>query len=106
MVVSGKQLGRRQHRAGLVVETQELGDIADHLRKDEAVAARDTTGTERAPSRRSSSMPLWSANTLMDWNSIPRTERYSFPEAARSMRLPKDLDRFAHVSLRASASKA
>jgi hypothetical protein len=36
------------------------------------------------------------------------TDREVFlnPEAARSMRLPKDLDRFAHVSLRASASKA
>src|SRR5215471_15515708 len=39
---------------------------------------RDTTGTDRAPNRRSSSSPPSSANTLIDWNSIPRTERYSF----------------------------
>jgi quercetin dioxygenase-like cupin family protein len=38
---------------------------------------RDTTGTERAPSRRSSSKPLTPANMLIDSNSLPRTERYS-----------------------------
>jgi len=38
---------------------------------------RDSTGIERAPSRLSSASPAWSSSTLMDSNSIARTERNS-----------------------------
>jgi hypothetical protein len=38
---------------------------------------RDRMGTERAPSRRNSASPAASSSTLMDSNSIARTERNS-----------------------------
>ena len=39
---------------------------------------RDSTGTERAPSRPNSARLAASSSTLIDSNSIPRTERNSF----------------------------
>jgi hypothetical protein len=38
---------------------------------------RDRTGIERAPIRASSARPAGSSRILIDWNSIPRTERNS-----------------------------
>jgi hypothetical protein len=44
------QLGWRQHRARLLVEGQKFHDVADDLRKYEAVAARhDGHGTRTQP---------------------------------------------------------
>ena len=49
--------------------------VADEVPLD--IKYRDSTGTERAPRRLSSSSPAGSSSTLMDWNSIARTERNS-----------------------------
>src|SRR5437763_1747943 len=38
---------------------------------------RDRTGIERAPMRANSARPAGSSRILIDWNSIPRTERNS-----------------------------
>src|SRR5437763_1213152 len=41
------------------------------------LSPRDRTGIERAPRRCNSARPTGSSSTLIDWNSIPRTERNS-----------------------------
>src|SRR5438067_2364790 len=41
------------------------------------LSPRDRTGIERAPRRCNSARPAGSSSTLIDWNSIPRTERNS-----------------------------
>ena len=40
LVITGMQLGRREGRAGVFVEAEELDDIADDLGEDKAIAAR------------------------------------------------------------------
>ena len=77
MVVAGMELGRRQGRAGLSSSPRNSTTSRITWAKTKR-SPRETTGTERAPRRRSSSRPPSSAITLIDWNSIPRTERYSF----------------------------
>src|SRR5260370_2266501 len=98
MIVAGMQLSRRQRRAGLPVEGQKLDDVADDLGKYEAVAARhDRHGTRSEPPQ------LLQAALIrqhIDRLELDPTDRQGFlnPEAARSMRLPKHLDRFVHPS--------
>ena len=55
---------------------KELHHVADVLCEHVVVAARQH-GDRAHTQRRSSSSPAGSSNTLMDWNSIPRTERNS-----------------------------
>src|SRR5260370_6654031 len=98
MIVAGMQLSRRQRRAGLLVEAQKLDDVADDLGSAEAVAARaDRHGTRSEPPQ------LLQAALIrqhIDRLELDPTDREVFlnPEAARSMRLPKHLDRFVHPS--------
>ena len=99
MVAARVQLGRRKGRARLLVETQKLDDIADHLGKYETVAARhDRHGTRTQPPQ------LLQAALIrqhIDRLELDPTDREVFlnPEAARSMRLPKHRDWFVHLSL-------
>ena len=58
------------------VEPEKRDDIADHLGEDETVAPRHDRYRACAETGDSSKPPA-SAITLIDWNSIPRTERYS-----------------------------
>jgi hypothetical protein len=99
MLVTSIQLGRRQRRARVFVEGQKLNNIADDLRKDKAVAARHYRHRARAQSAQLLEAAF--VSQYVDRLELDPTDREVFfdPEAARSMRLPEHLDRFAHPGL-------
>ena len=76
-VVAIDELRRRQRRAGVVVEPEELDDVLSTCAKT-YLSPRETTGTERAPKApQFGEAGLRLSMTFIDWNSISRTERYS-----------------------------
>src|SRR5262249_6770913 len=96
MIVAGMQFGRRQRRARLLVEPQKLHDIADDLGKYEAVAAR--YHRHRPCAQTAQLFEAAFVHQHIDRLELDPTDRevFLYPEAARSMRLPEHLDRFAH----------
>ena len=96
VIITGVELGRRQDWTGLLAEPQKLDDVADDLGEDKTVVARDHRNRARTE-------PPQLLETAIVRQYVYRleldpTDREIFlnPEAAGSMRLPKNLDRFAH----------
>src|SRR5690348_9885589 len=96
MVVAGIELRRRQGRAGRLVEFEKLDDVADHLGKDKTVAARNDRHRARAEAPQLVEAAF--VRHYVDRLELDPTDRevLLYPKAARSMRLPEDLNRFAH----------
>src|SRR5262249_4750819 len=96
MIVAGMQFGRRQRRARFFVEPQKLHDIADDLGKDKPVAARyDRHRPRTQPAQLFEPAFVCQHIDRLELDPTDR-EVFLYPETARSMRLPEDLDRFAH----------
>ncbi len=91
------QFLRRERRFGLVSDADELGDVLDHLAEHELRAARDHGHGPRTQRTQLGQAVRVALNVdRLVFNSVRRKKLFR-AKAARSPRLPKNLEHLAHV---------
>ena len=105
MVVAGLELVRRQRRGSIVRQIEEVDDILDDLREDKLVAARDDGDGAGAEALKLIQAGLVREDVYRC--ELDPTDRkvFFYPETARSMGLPEDLDWCSHPLFLSVASR-
>jgi hypothetical protein len=95
-IIAFRQCGRRKFRCRIILKVEKIDDIGDDLRENKVVTARDNRNRARADTGELIAAAIVFENiNRFEFDPTDR-QVFFYPETARSMRLPENLDRGRH----------